>query len=108
MASFGVTDLDDGVRAGVDVLCTAPPAAARSLPNALRLDPALPGTLPGWPPGTGLLSLPVARLCPGLETPLRPDGGRDRDCVGAPAGLLGGCCCWDKGEVTCGGRALLL
>ena len=26
----------------------------------------------------------------------------------ALAGLLGGCCCWEKGEVTCGGRALLL
>ena len=100
MASFGVTDLGDGVRAGVDVLGTALPPAARSLPHALRLDPALPGTL---------LSFPVAKLCPGLETPLRPDGDRDRGGVGAPAGLLGGCCCcWEKGEVTCGGRALLL
>ena len=100
MTSFDVTDLDDGVRAGVDVLGTAPPAAARSLPNALRLDPVLPGTL---------LSFPAARLCPGLEPPLRPDGDRDRGGVGAPAGLLGGCCCcWEKGEVTCRGRELLL
>ena len=56
------------------------------------------------------LDLVTGRLCPGLEAPPRPGGGRDLGGVGAPAGLLGGCCCccWEKGEVTCGGRALLL